>query len=450
MEIQFCGANREVTGSCHLLRTDEQNILVDCGMFQGGKYADEKNFEDFPFDPENIDVMLLTHAHLDHVGRIPKLVKQGFSGDILMTEGTVPLARIVLEDAQKIMEYENKKYDDPILYSKEDVKQAVSQFKGVKYNKEVSVGNATAVWKDAGHILGSAFIELEVNDKKIGFSGDIGNTNVPILRDTQDLGEVDVLITESTYGNRIHEPRDESEEIMLDLIKKVCRNKGSIMIPAFSIERTQELLYALHKVEENDSDLLDGLPIYLDSPMAIDVTKVFEDFPHYFDQEAYNHFLTDDSILKTPTMEFTYDKEASKQINNSKPPKMIIAGAGMMNGGRIIHHAFRYLPDESSALLIVGYQADGTLGRKLYEGAETVEIFDQDVEVNADIKSVGGMSAHGDQKKLLDWIDSADTAPDKIYCVHGEPEAATQLAHRAKEKFDTEAFIPEFSETVQI
>lgn len=452
MQLQFCGAAREVTGSCHLLDTGDHKILLDCGMFQGGKYADKKNWDDFPFEPANIDVLLVSHAHLDHVGRIPKLVKEGFSGDIFMTEGTKPLAEIVLKDAHKIMMHDKEEKDDPILYEKEDIEQAMSQMIGVDYNEEIEVlDGVSAVWKDAGHILGSAFLELNINGKKIAFSGDIGNANPPILRDTQELGDIDFLITESTYGDQIHEPRDEATEILLNSIHKACENKGNVMIPAFSIERTQELLYDLHKQADNDEvEVLDNVPIYLDSPMAIDVTKVFKDFPQYYDQEAYQHYVHGESIMSLPNLEFTYNREESKKINSSNPPKVIIAGAGMMNGGRILHHAHRYLPDEDSVLLIVGYQAEGTPGRRLYEGSEQIEIFGDEIDVNAEINAVGGISAHGDREKMLDWIGSADSLPDKMYCVHGEPKSASELAHRAEEQYELDAFVPAFGEKVEI
>ncbi len=452
MELQFCGAAREVTGSCHLLKAQGKKILLDCGMFQGGKYADKKNWDDFPFEPAEIDAVLISHAHLDHVGRLPKLVDEGFDGPIFMTEGTVEITEIVLKDAQKIMEHDREERDDPILYKKEDVKKTMQLAKKVQYNRETEVlDGVTVTWKDAGHILGSAFLEISVGDKTIGFSGDIGNTNVPILKETQDLGSVDTLIVESTYGDSIHEPRDEATETMMNLIKKACKNEGTVMIPAFSIERTQELLYSLHKVSDNsDSELLKNLPVYVDSPMAIDVTKVFRDFPKYYDQEAYNHYTKEGSILELPNLEFTYTREESKKINSKKPPKLIIAGAGMMNGGRILHHAQRYLQDKNSVLLIVGYQAEGTTGRRLYEGCESIEIFGHKVDVNAQVEAVGGMSAHGDQKKLLEWVGSAESLPEKMYCVHGEPKSATKLAHRAKEKYDLEAFVPAFGEIVEV
>lgn len=450
MHIQFCGANREVTGSCHLLEVDGKQILVDCGMFQGGEFSTEQNFQDFPFNPAEIDVMLLTHAHLDHVGRIPKLVKEGFAGTIFCTKATVPLAQIVMEDAARIMMYNNRKFDTPILYSEEEANAAVDQFEGIDYHERVEfLPGMFATWKDAGHIFGSAFIEVEAGGKRIVFSGDIGNTDAPIIKDTEDMGECDVLVIESTYGDRLHEERAVAREMLHKLIKDTCKSGGVIMIPAFSIERTQEILHDLNHMVEEDSDL-PHFPIYLDSPMAINVTRVFEQFPEYYDTEAKAHVKAGDNFLSFPTLVPTYTKEQSMEINSAASPKMIIAGAGMMNGGRILHHAHRYLSDSNSVLVIVGYQAEGSLGRKLYEGAKTVKIFNDPVDVHARVKAIGGMSAHGDQQKLLDWVATAPSAPKQVFCVHGEPSAATTLAHKIRDEYGSECFVPEFGERVEL
>ncbi len=450
MQIQFCGANREVTGSCHLLKTDSHQILVDCGMFQGGDFTTGKNFEDFPFDASEIDVLLVTHAHLDHVGRIPKLIKDGFAGPIFCTKGTIEIMQLVLTDAWHIMKYNHRKYQYPMLYSEEDVQEAMSRVQGVDYDAPTEViDGVTAVWKDAGHIFGSAFIEVEADGKRIGFSGDIGNVNVPILKETASLGEVDVLLIESTYGDRFHDMKKERNEVVLELVKEGCKKGGTIMVPAFSIERTQEILYALNELAEED-ETLPKFPIYLDSPMAIDVTKVFKEHPEYYDAEACKKFMAGDDFLDFPQLENTYDTEDSKKINSVPPPKMVIAGAGMMNGGRILHHAIRYLSDEKSTLIIVGYQANGTTGRRLYEGAETVKIWDKRVPVRATVKAIGALSAHGDQKKLINWVKTAPTAPKKIYCVHGEPQPATELAHRMKEQIGVDAYVPEYAEIIDI
>lgn len=451
MQISFYGAAHEVTGSCFLLETKDKKILVDCGMFQGGEFNEEKNHDNFLFDARSIDVLLVTHAHLDHVGRIPKLVKDGFKGKIFMTKGTKELALLIWNDAHHIMEYNNKKYQSPILYDQKDIDKAFELCEGVDYYKEKEVtGGVKAIWKDAGHIFGAAFVEVETEGKIIGFSGDIGNNNVPILKETDQLGGVDVLLCESTYGDRNHESRKESLDLVLKLIKEAHSRGGAIMIPAFSLERTQELLYDLNEMTEYNKSLPLDLPIFLDGPLAISALEVYRKYPEYYDREAIELYKLGDDFFEFPGLQFTNTPQESKHINNVSNPKMIIAGSGMMNGGRIVHHAFRYLSDPKSTLIIVGYQAEGTLGRKLYEGAEKVKIFGKEVEVKCTIKAIGGLSAHGDQDKLISWVRGAKKIPKKIYCVHGEPHSATALAHRLRDELNVKTFVPDFGETVEI
>ena len=450
MHIQFCGAAGEVTGSCHLLRTGAKNILVDCGMFQGGEFNEARNADAFPFNPKEIDALLVTHAHLDHVGRIAKLFREGFSGPVYMTKATIAMMELTLIDALHVMKYSHRKFQAPLFFDEKDIVDAVNASRGVDYGERVDLGGGVwAVWKDAGHIFGSAFIEVEADGKCIGFSGDIGNVDVPVLKDTEHLGAIDVLVCESTYGDRVHETKEQREKILLDLIREGAQKGGTIMVPAFSAERTQELLYVLdHLVEEDNT--LPRLPIFLDSPLAINMTKVFGQYPEYYDVEASKQYMKGDNFLDFPGLTLTYDTIESKQINDVRPPKMIIAGSGMMNGGRIVHHARRYLSDPKSMLIIVGYQAHGTLGRRLYEGDEEVTIFGEKVPVRCSVKAIGAFSAHGDQKKLLDWIGSAEQKPSKIYYVHGEPHAATELAHRARDVFGIQGVVPEFGEKVEI
>ena len=451
MHIQFCGADGEVTGSCHLLDTGKKKILVDCGMFQGSDFNEGKNHDYFPFDPKEVDVLLVTHAHLDHVGRIPKLIKDGFQGKIYMTKGTSELAPLIWADAFHIMEYNNRKFGYPILFSEQDIAVAKSYCKGVDYNEDVDLGEgATAIFKEAGHIFGAAFIEVSAEGKKICFSGDIGNEGVPILKDTQSMSDdVDVLLCESTYGNRVHESVDTRREIILKLIKEGVEKGGAIMIPAFSLERTQEFLYELNKLSEYDETLPD-IPIFVDSPLAINATKVNKKYPEYYDAEAAELHGAGDDFLDFPQLSMTYSKRESQKINHTPGPKMIIAGAGMMNGGRILHHAIRYLSDPNSTLIIVGYQAKGTLGRKLYEGAKHVKVMRDEIDVHCTVKAIGALSAHGDQNKLLKWVGTGKKHLQKVYCVHGEPDAATTLADKIKGQYNIDAYIPKFGEIVEI
>lgn len=450
MNIQFCGANKEVTGSCHLLQVGTKNILIDCGMFQGSNYNEGKNHDNFPFDPHDIDVLLVTHAHLDHVGRIPKLVKDGFSGPMYMTEATAELMPLIWYDAWRIMVYNNRKYQTPILFEEVDIQEARTRIKTISYEQTFEfLPSITATFKDAGHIFGSSFIEISAQGKIVAFSGDIGNEDVPILKDTQTLGAIDYLVCESTYGDRIHETAEVRREIIRNLIVDGYKKGGTIMIPAFSLERTQELLYELHELAVHDKTL-PKIPIYLDSPLAIDATEVYKKYPAYYDVEAMKHYARGEDMFHLDQLRVTYSKEDSKQINDVKGPKVVIAGAGMMNGGRIVHHALRYLSDRDSTLVLVGYQAVGTLGRKLYEGDERVQIFGQDVSVHCTVKAIGALSAHGDQLKLLQWMGSGKKMPEKVFFVHGEEHAATELSHRLRDTFDVMGIIPEYGETREL
>lgn len=450
MNITFHGAAHEVTGSCHLLSTDNKNFLFDCGMFQGSDFNEGRNSEPFPFAPSSINAVLVSHAHLDHVGRLPKLVQEGFRGPIYATRATAELALLVLKDAYQIMVSDHEKFQTPILFSEEDIVVTAKQFKGIEYGFPIQLAEGVkAIWKDVGHIFGSSFIELTAEGKTIAFSGDIGNHDVPILKDTERLGEIDVLLCESTYGDRLHEDIDTRHHLLLSLLKEGVKKGGTIMIPAFSIERTQELLYELHTLSEHDKTL-PKIPIYLDSPLAIDATAVFKRYPRYYDHEAARAYMMKDDFLDFPLLHLSYTRDESKMINDVPSPKIVIAGAGMMNGGRILHHAKRYLSDSRSTLIIVGYQASGTLGRRLYEGASSVNIFGDQIPVRCTIKAIGALSAHADQKKIIDWVAKAKRTPEKVFCVHGEPHAATELAHRLRDSLHIQTFVPEAGETVEV
>ncbi len=449
MKLTFLGAARGVTGSCYLLETASRKILIDCGMFQGSDFNEGKNSDPFPFSPKELDAVLVTHPHLDHIGRIPKLVRDGFHGQIYMTEACKELGKLIWDDAYRIMTYNHQKFQQPILFEEPDISLAYDHCRGVEYGKRADLGGGVAAtWHDAGHIFGSSFIEITADDKKIVISGDIGNVDAPIVRDTEKLpGDVDVLLCESTYGDRVHENKDTRDKMLLELIKEGVKRGGTIMMPAFSLERTQEILYRMHEMSEHDKTL-PKIPIFLDSPLAIDALAVYKKYTEYYDSDASKLYKQGDDFLTFPDLHLTRTKEESKTINTVPAPKMVIAGAGMMNGGRILHHAYRYLSDPASTLIIVGYQAEGTLGRRLYEGASVVHIFGEPVEVRCKIKAIGALSAHGDQKKLLSWVGSGKTPPKKVFCVHGEPHAATELAHRIRDQYTIETFVPEVGETV--
>jgi len=449
MRISFHGAAREVTGSCHLIETARTRVLIDCGMFQGGAFVESKNFADFGFDPATIDAVIVTHAHLDHTGRLPKLVKEGFREKIFTTRPTLPLTKIVLEDAYQIMEDEFKRHYRPFLYGKDDIQSTIDQMVPLDYSSSVKIGDLSFRFRDAGHIFGSAFVEIvHAGGMHVTFSGDLGNEHTPILRDTAQMAETDVLIIESTYGNRIHE--DESTRVikLREVIVETAKQKGVLVIPAFAIERTQQLLYELHELAEQRR--IPAIDVYLDSPMAIRTTEVIKAFPQYYDREALRLVQSGDDMFDFVGLHLTPTREQSKTINEAPRPKVIIAGAGMMNGGRIQHHLVRYLGDERSTVLIIGYQASGTLGRQLYRGEKEVSVLSEQVRVKAQIKSIGAYSAHADQNMLMHWIETAAKKPSRIFCVHGDEGASAALATRITREMSIPCLLPRFGEHVDL
>lgn len=450
-----------MTGSCTLVEVGDKRFLVDCGMFQGGHFNEVKNAEPFPFDPASLDAVFVTHAHLDHIGRLPLLVKQGFRGTIYATAPTIDLLELILEDAHAVMEYDHRKLGHPVLYEREDIAQVRGACRKVEYGTPVVIpapdlssprkrgsrrGQAAVgislldsrlrgndikvVFHDVGHILGSAFIEIRANGKRVVFSGDIGNANAPIVRDTEPLPpELDALVCESTYGNRIHESGSLRQEIIEREVLAALRRGGVLMIPSFSLERTQELIYELNNLIDREHRL-PVVPIFLDSPLAIGALKVYRQYHQYYDEEATRLFQGGDDLFQFPGLQLTATTEESKRINQVPAPKIIIAGAGMMNGGRIVHHALRYLSDPKSTLLIIGYQAAGTLGREILEGNSPVTVMGERVPVRCRVRAIGALSAHADQEKLLDWIGGGLATPKKVYLNHGEPPASEALAKR--------------------
>jgi len=449
MKISFLGAAREVTGSCFLVENNDCRILVDCGMHQGSTVADAENFKDFTFDPKTIDAVIVTHAHLDHVGRLPKLVKEGFTGKIYATPPTIELAKVVLRDAEQVMEDAYKFEYRPKLFELEDVEKTEKFFTPVDYSRKVRLDGLIFRFRDAGHILGSAFVEIEENGgARAAFSGDLGNVHDPILKPTAQLAAQDVLLIESTYGNRLHETvQDRSKQLKQNIINTIKRN-GVLIIPAFAIERTQVLLFELNHLVENR--LIPPVDIFLDSPMAIKATEIMQDFPQCYNQTALKQVCSGDDIMVFPGLEKTVTRDDSKRINESPRPKVIIAGSGMMNGGRILHHLVRYLGDARSMVLIIGYQASGTLGRRLYNGEKHVEVLSERINVKAEIKSIGAYSAHADQKQLMTWIQQAEQLPKRVYCTHGEEEASAALATRIVEQFGISADVPRIGDTINV
>ncbi len=450
MKISFYGAAREVTGSCSLVETTGgTRILVDCGMFQGCNLCGDKNHADFPFDPASIKAVFITHAHLDHTGRLPKLVKGGFRGKIYATPPTIRLAGLVLLDAFHIMRDDFKKEGIPMLYAEEDVEKVSKLFAPVDYSRDVTVGDLKGRPRDAGHIFGSAFWELrEKSGKSVAFSGDLGNRGSRILKPTAQLAAVDLLIVESTYGNRLHEDESTRETKLREAVTHTMEGKGVLVIPSFAIDRTQQILFELNDLSEHG--LLPDVPVYLDSPMAIKATEVVKDYPQYYNKEAEALAASGVDIFSIPRLTLTRTREESKLINDIPKPKVIIAGSGMMNGGRILHHLVRYLGDPHSTVLIVGYQSQGTLGRDLHEGKKTVHVMREQVHVKARIISIGAYSAHADQAKIVEWVDTAEAKPKRILVTHGEEDAAVALVTRFKQHLKIPAEAPHFGDTIEV
>jgi metallo-beta-lactamase family protein len=450
MNVSFFGAAREVTGSCYLVETQAgTKVLVDCGMFQGCNTCDVKNFTKLYFDPKDVSAVFITHAHLDHTGRIPKLVKDGFRGKIYGTAPTLRLAELVLLDAVHIMREDLEREKIEMLYEEKDVEQALTQFEPVEYSHDVKVGDITARPRDAGHIFGSSFWELHsAEGKSVAFSGDLGNHGSKILRPTAQLSAVDLLVVESTYGNRIHEDESTREAKLKQAIERTVAEKGVLVIPAFAIDRTQQILFELNHLVEGG--MLPDVPIFLDSPMAIKATEIVKDYPQYYNKEAKALAATGDDLFDFPGLKLTRTRDESKLINDTPKPKIIIAGSGMMNGGRILHHLVRYLSDPHSTVLIVGYQASGTLGRDLYEGKKVVNVLQEKVHVKAHILAIGSYSAHADQAKLVQWVEEAEAKPKRIAVTHGEEDTSVALATRFQQHFTIPSAAPHFGDTIEV
>jgi len=464
MKLYFFGATRSVTGSNYLIELNKFNskekikILIDCGMFQGARHVEEKNYEDFPYNPREIDYVLLTHAHLDHIGRIPKLYKDGFRGKIFTTFPTKDFARIMLEDSQEILEEEARQLKKEPLYQKEDVEGSLNLIHGADYSKKINLGEQVIFrFRDAGHILGSAIIELWLKEKsqegiikerKIIFSGDLGNPPVPLLRPTEKIEEADYVVVESTYGNKIHEDKEERKDLLENAIEDTITRGGTLMIPAFALERTQELLFELNELVENNR--VPKAPVFIDSPLAIKAIDIYKRYFQYYNKKAVYLIKSGDDLFKFPGLVFTKTVEESKKINNVNPPKIIIAGSGMSTGGRILHHEIRYLPDPNSTILFIGFQVARSLGRRIQDGVKEVRIFNQNIAVRAEARTISGYSAHADREMLRNWLEAIKTPPQHIFVVHGEEEPALALVQLIRDHLGIKATAPIFGDVVEL
>jgi metallo-beta-lactamase family protein len=456
MKLEFHGADQNVTGSCHLFEAGGKKILIDCGLYQGGREMDEENAEPFGFDPASIDVLLLTHAHLDHCGRIPLLVKQGFNGEIITTSASCELARLVLLDAASLQEsearYKSKKAArhghkqariEP-LYTTLDVLNCFGFFgRTATYNAPLAINDSIqATFIDAGHILGSASIVLDVEHKgqqrKILFSGDLGYNNRAIIKDPTIPPHADIVVMETTYGDRLHKTLEPTLEEFYSTINKTIARSGNIVIPSFALERAQELLYYLR--EGIEKGLLPSyLPVFLDSPMAISATEIFQRHPECFDKETCATFKSGQDPFMFSGLQFTRETADSMSINNVAGGAVIIAGSGMCTGGRVKHHLKHNLWNRYATIIFVGFAAYGTLARKIVDGAKIVKIYGEDIQVNADVYTIGGFSAHADQAELLAWYQQTGT-PKTTFLVHGEKDVMSVFAKKLQ---NTQVEIPE-------
>ncbi len=447
--INFYGGVGDVTGANFQLTYGESSILVDCGMFQGCDECEERNYEAFPFDPVAIDALIVTHAHQDHIGRIPRLMREGFKGIIYSTAPTKELAGIMLSDALNVMTQHAQRESKIPLYEIEDIESAMEHWKTIPYHGEFEPAeNIKIKLYDAGHILGSAMVYVQCGEIKILFSGDLGNSPSPLLHDTEEIPEVDYVVMESVYGDRVHEDQGLRLEKLASAMHETISRDGVLLIPAFSVERTQEILSHMNNLIEQGH--VPKIPVYLDSPLAINVTQVYQNNTEYFKKEIRSQIQSGDDIFQFPGLVKTLTSQDSKKINDAPSPKIIIAGSGMMNGGRMLHHARHYLSLPNTTLLFVGYQAPRTLGRLIQDGVKTVRIFGDDIRVSARIQTISGYSGHKDVNGLVAFIEPVRTKVKKVFVTMGEQKSSLFLVQRLRDFLGVYAVAPSPQESVEL
>lgn len=473
MKITFLGAARTVTGSNFLVEGAGKKFLVDCGMWQGKAEQEMENDQEFEFNPTDIDFVLLTHAHIDHSGRIPKLYKEGFRNKVYAHKATCDLCALMLPDSGHIQETESewknrkrmRRGEKPIppIYTAEEAAKCLEIFEAVQYDKIIEITPEIHVrFNDAGHMLGSSIIELWVREDgketKTVFTGDLGNNDIPLLSPLTMIEDTDYLVMESTYGSRLHVKNEQKAEIFLNVVSETLDNGGTVVIPSFAVGRTQEILYELNKLKEEKDDeefrrkykTLMKTPVYVDSPLAISATEVFSDNMDLFDEETKEEMAKGDNPLEFPGLQFTKTADESKALNEDPKPSIIISASGMCEVGRIKHHLKHNLWNPKSTILFVGYQAPGTLGYNIVNGAKTVKIFGEEIAVNARIEYIEGYSGHADQELLMNFIYSFIKKPKHIFLVHGEPESQDILRDKIEGETGLGVTIPEFGETYEL
>jgi metallo-beta-lactamase family protein len=469
MQIGFYGAVQTVTGSQHLLTVNGQRVLLDCGLYQGKREESRRRNREFPFTAASVDAVVLSHAHIDHSGNLPNLVKQGFRGGIVCTTATADLCRAMLLDSGHIqeedVEYVNRqrrKWGEPPvepIYTREDAAESLRYFQGIDYDRPYPLlPDVTLTLYDAGHMLGSAIVALDFQPgkdrllRRLVFTGDLGRPGLPILRNPTVLPAADLLLIESTYGSRTHPPLEESEEALKQTIRRTCGRGGKVIIPAFAVERTQFLVYLLNRLY-NQGELPD-VPVYVDSPLAVDVTDVFRRHSEYFDDETrdyLNHQDPDGDIFNFKRLRYIRDVEESKKLHGQRGPGVIISASGMAEAGRVQHHLKNNLEDPRNTILIVGWQAPNTLGRRLVEQAPVVRIFGREYYREAEVVTLNGFSGHADQAGLLNWVRGLHERPEQIFVVHGDPDGSEALAARLHQELGyTNVLIPTLGQTVEV
>jgi len=468
MQISFLGAAKTVTGSCFMVTTSKYNFLVDCGMFQGQNKEVMLNVDDFTFAPNTIDFMLLTHAHIDHSGRIPKLYNDGFSGKVYTTKATADLCSIMLPDSGHIQEMEIEwinrkrlragKHPVPALYTADIAAESLKLFEPCNYDEVIEINDDIKVrFRDAGHMLGSAIIEVWVRENgketKAVFTGDLGNNDTPILKNPELIGSADILVMESTYGDRNHREREDRFERFIDIVNETIDKGGSVVIPSFAVGRTQEIVYGLNQNKDKFKEKYDRIletPVYIDSPLAISATEIYKNNPQCYDEEARRYIMENKNPVDFPTLKLSRTVDESKEINEKNEPSIIISASGMCEAGRIRHHLKHHLWQENSTVLFVGYQAIGTLGRRLVDGEKQVRIFGEDINVKARIEYIEGFSGHADQKALINWLNCFEKKPETIFIVHGEPEAQDVFSSVITDTFGIRTIIPNRGDVFEI
>jgi len=448
MKITFYGGAQMVTGSNYVLEHEGLRLMIDCGLFQCPGFCSNDNYKRFSYPVEKIDALIVTHAHLDHTGRIPKLVKEGFKGKIYSTIPTKEFASLMLEDSMGVLEKEAMEERRQPLYTKEDIERALALWETVSYDEPLMIGDLHVTFRNAGHVLGSAIVEVRGGGNVVLFSGDLGNIPSPLLSAHLPPKGITYMVLESTYGDREHETAEERVNKLERAIEDTINAGGTLMIPAFALERTQELLYEIHRLF--DEGRVPKVPVFLDSPLAIGATAIFRRNSKFLSSELKALIRDGEDVFNFPGLRATKTSDESRSINEVRGPKIIIAGAGMMQGGRILHHAKRYLPDEKSTILFVGYAGAGTLARRLIEGAKNVIIHSEHIPVRARVMKINGYSAHADQQQLMEFVQSTNDTLKKVILVHGEPKSALFLSQRIRDYLGIATAIPKSGESIEL